>query len=75
MVGDELRFYYGAYRYSMTGGIARWATRQVIGSTDYVSGVGYAATPRDRLVALAPDPRIPVSPSRTHRPRRFRSAR
>ncbi len=60
VVGDELRFYYGAYRYSMTGGIARWATRQVIGSTDYVSGVGYAATPRDRLVALAPDPRIPV---------------
>lgn len=60
VVGDEIRFYYGAYRYSMTGGIARWATRQVIGSKDYVSGVGYAFTPRDRFVALSPDPRVPV---------------
>ncbi|MBL9206110.1 MAG: hypothetical protein JNN01_13555 [Opitutaceae bacterium] len=64
VVGDELRFYYGAYRYSMTGGIARWASRQVIGSTDYVSGVGYASTLRDRFVALVPDARIPVKATR-----------
>jgi len=60
VVDDEIRFYYGAYRYSMTGGISRWPTRQTIGSTDYISGVGYAWTRRDRFVAIAPDPRIPV---------------
>lgn len=55
--GDEIRFYYGAYRGTAIGGVATWPARQVIGSTDYVSGVGFASTLRDRFVGVRPDPR------------------
>lgn len=54
VVGDELRFYYGAYRGTAIGGVG--LNRQQIGSKDYFSGIGYAATPRDRFVAVVPDP-------------------
>lgn len=54
VVGDEIRFYYGAYRGTAVGGVG--FDRQKIGSQDYFSGIGYASTPRDRFVAVFPDP-------------------
>ena len=53
-VGDEVRFYYGAYRGTAVGGVG--LDRQKVGAKDYFSGIGYAAIRRDRFVALFPDP-------------------
>ncbi|MSU23271.1 MAG: hypothetical protein EXS32_05535 [Opitutus sp.] len=54
VVGDEIRFYFGAYRGTAIGGVG--FDRQKIGSKDYFSGIGYASTRRDRFVAVLPDP-------------------
>ncbi len=56
LVGDEMRFYYGAYRGTAIGAVG--LDRQIIGGKDYYSGVGLAKMPRDRFVAIAPDPRV-----------------
>jgi hypothetical protein len=53
-VGDEVRFYYGAYRGTAVGGVG--LDRQKVGARDYFSGIGYASIRRDRFVALYPDP-------------------
>jgi hypothetical protein len=58
ILDDELRFYYGAYRGTAVGG--EGLDQQVIGSRDYFSGVGLATTPRDRFVAIGPNPKSPV---------------
>lgn len=54
--GDEMRFYYGAYRGTAIGGAG--LDRQVIGEKDYHSGVGLAVMRRDRFVAVTPDPAV-----------------
>jgi hypothetical protein len=54
----EMMFYYAAYRGTAIGGVG--LNRQVVGAKDYFSGVGLAITPRDRLVAVGPDPATPV---------------
>ena len=51
-------FYYAAYRGTAIGGVG--LNRQVVGAKDYFSGVGLAITPRDRLVAVGPDPATSV---------------
>lgn len=56
MIGDEMCFYYGAYRGTAIGAVD--LDRQVIGSRDYFSGVGMASMKRDRFVAVEPDPRM-----------------
>jgi hypothetical protein len=55
-VGDEMWFYYGAYRGTAIGAVG--LDRQVIGGKDYFSGVGLAMMKRDRFVAIVPDPAI-----------------
>ena len=54
--GDEMRFYYGAYRGTAIGGVG--LGKQVIGTRDYRSGVGLAVIQRDRFVAIVPDPAV-----------------
>lgn len=68
LIGDEMRFYYGAYRGTAVGGVG--LDRQKVGSGDNFSGIGFAFTPRDRLVALAPDPASSVKnpPPKSSRP-------
>ncbi|MGC3969276.1 MAG: hypothetical protein QM775_18530 [Pirellulales bacterium] len=58
VLDDEMRFYYGAYRGTAVGGGG--LDRQVVGSTDYHSGVGLAVARRDRLVAVGVNPQTPV---------------
>jgi hypothetical protein len=55
---NEVRFYYGAYRGTAVGGGG--LDRQVLGAKEYYSGVGLATTPRDRFVAVGPNPKSPV---------------
>lgn len=55
---DKVLFYFGAYRGTVIGGVG--LNSQVAGSTDYFSGVGLATTPRDRFVAVRPNPAAPV---------------
>jgi hypothetical protein len=56
IVGDEMWFYYGAYRGSAIGAVG--LDQQVTGSKDFYSGVGLATMKKDRFVAITPDPRI-----------------
>ena len=56
LMGDEVRFYYGGYRGTAIGAVG--LDRQIIGSGDDFSGIGLATMPRDRFVAIAPDPEI-----------------
>ena len=63
----EMLFYYGAYRGTAIGGVG--LNRQQVGSTDYYSGVGLAITPRDRLVAVGPNPQAPVKGQKREGPR------
>ncbi|MSU23270.1 MAG: hypothetical protein EXS32_05530 [Opitutus sp.] len=67
IVGDEMRFYYGAYRGTAIGAVGM--TRQVIGSKDYFSGIGLAITPRDRFVAVQVNPASPVKEQRRDAPK------
>ncbi len=55
-VGDEMWFYYGAYRGTAIGAVG--LDRQVLGSKDYYSGVGLATMKKDRFVGITVDPRI-----------------
>lgn len=56
IVGDEMWFYYGAYRGTAIGAVG--LDRQVTGSKDYYSGVGLAMMKKDRFVGITVDPRI-----------------
>jgi hypothetical protein len=62
----EMRFYYGAYRGTAIGGVG--LNRQEPGSHDFYSGIGLAVTPRDRLVALKPNPQTPVKGQKKGQP-------
>lgn len=63
----EMRFYYGAYRGTAVGGSG--LNSQVVGSTDYFSGIGLATTPRDRFVAVGINPASPVKGQKKDKPR------
>ncbi|HEY2574605.1 MAG TPA: hypothetical protein VGH65_11065 [Verrucomicrobiaceae bacterium] len=63
----EIMFYYGAYRGTAVGGGG--LNHQVIGSTDYFSGIGLATTPRDRFVAVGINPASPVKGQKKDQPR------
>jgi hypothetical protein len=67
VLDNELRFYYGAYRGTAVGGVG--LDRQVVGTKEYFSGVGLATTPRDRFVAVGPNPQSPVKGQKTAQPR------
>ncbi|MSU23269.1 MAG: hypothetical protein EXS32_05525 [Opitutus sp.] len=58
MLEKEMLFYYAAYRGTAIGGVG--LNRQIVGSTDYFSGVGLAIAPRDRFVAVGINPKSPV---------------
>ncbi len=58
VVGDEMWFYYGGYRGTAIGAVG--LDRQIIGAKDYFSGIGLAMMPRDRFVAIVPDPAVGV---------------
>jgi len=62
----EMLFYYGAYRGTAIGGVG--LNRQVAGAKDYFSGVGLAITPRDRFVAVGPNPKSPVKGQKKDKP-------
>ncbi|MBA4017648.1 MAG: hypothetical protein C0483_10785 [Pirellula sp.] len=58
VLDDEVRFYYAGYRGTAIGGVG--LNSQELGTSDYYSGVGLAKTPRDRFVAVGPNPHAPV---------------
>lgn len=62
LMGDEMWFYYGAYRGTAIGAVG--LDRQKLGSKDYFSGIGLATMKRDRFVAIQPDPEISSRNSR-----------
>jgi hypothetical protein len=62
-----MRFYYGGYRGTAIGGVG--LNSQVVGGKDYHSGVGLAITPRDRFVAIGPNPLAPVKGQKKDKPK------
>lgn len=63
----EVRFYYAGYRGTAIGGVN--LNKQTTGSRDYFSGVGLAVTPRDRFVAVGPNPAAPVKGQKKGKPK------
>lgn len=66
MLEKEMRFYYGGYRGSAIGGVG---FNEKQGPGNYISGIGLATTPRDRLVAVGINPQTPVKGQKKDQPK------